>query len=88
MIENGPVEIVSFPMKNGGYMFIVFCMFTRGYAIDRQYLKLKSSPSTLVTRLTTAEQPSATHMAAVTRLQALQDRRVCFFFRVKNGVST
>jgi hypothetical protein len=27
-------------------------------------------------------------MAAVTRLQALQDRRVCFFFRVKNGVST
>ena len=30
-IENGPVEIVSFPINSMVDLSIVFCMFTRGY---------------------------------------------------------
>ena len=30
-IENGPVEIVSFPIKHGDFPYVVFCMFTGGY---------------------------------------------------------
>ena len=30
-MENGPVEIVDFPMNSMGGFSIAFCMFTRGY---------------------------------------------------------
>ena len=32
-IENGPVEIVSFPINSMVDLSIVFCKFTRGYRI-------------------------------------------------------